>query len=226
MNVKRGMARFAGLLSIVLLAGSTARGNSIPNSNFAVSGAVPVGVVFNTTSSSGSSAAADWGTFVPDPESTASSELLASTDTLSGDVGNMLSFSTNAGFNGSAGNGIFTTGFLLPAGTTGYMDINVSSGTAGEIGFVVGSAFSAGSYSFSGTSGWQRISFSALSGGTDEFGFEIFSSGGGSMLVADPTAPTPEPGTLLLLAWGLLGVALFIRGSSTWRLRLAAVRSR
>ncbi|MFZ0638626.1 MAG: PEP-CTERM sorting domain-containing protein [Candidatus Acidiferrales bacterium] len=202
MNVKKTILRSSGLFAVALLIVGAARGNSIPNPNFTVVG--PSGSPFSTSVSTGTSAAADWGTFVPDPSSVATTELLPSTDTLSGDAGNMLSFATNAGFDGSAGNGVFTTGFFtLPAGTTGFMDINVPTGTSGEIGFVVGSAFSAGSYSFSGTSGWQRITFSSNSGATDEFGFEIFSAGGGSMLVADPTAPTPEPGTLLLLASGL-----------------------
>ena len=213
MNVNGKMLRFAGLLSVALLAAAAARGNSLPNPNFTMPGAVPVGTVFSTSSSTGSSAAADWGTFVPDPNSVASSELLASTDSLSGDLGNMLSFSTDSGFNGSAGNGIFTILPVLPAGTTGYIDINVPMGTSGELGFVVGSAFSAGSVLFGPTSGWQRASFSSLSGATNEFGFEIFSAGGGSMLVADAAAPTPEPGTLLLLGSGLLGFVVFLRRS-------------
>jgi hypothetical protein len=213
MNVKKGMSSLAVFVSAALLGAVTARANSLPNPNFSMPGAVPVGTVFSTSASTGSSAAASWGTFVPDPNSTASSELLASTDTLSGDAGNMLWFSTNSGFNGSAGNGIFTIFSTLPAGTTGFIDINVPTGTSGELGFVVGSAFSAGSYLFGPTSGWQRISFSALSGATDEFGFEIFSGGGGSMYVADATAPTPEPGTLLLLGSGLLGLALALRRS-------------
>jgi hypothetical protein len=210
MNMKRSMLRFAGLLSVTLLAAVAVRANSFPNPNFTVAGATPIGTPFSIGPGGGASAAASWGTFVPDPSSIATSELLPSTDGLSGDAGNMLWFSTNAGFDGSAGNGIFTIFAILPAGTTGYMDINVPTGTSGEIGFVVGSAFSAGSYLFGPTSGWQRISFSSLSGATDEFGFEIFSGGGGSMYVADPTAPTPEPGTLLLLSSGLTGLG-FIR---------------
>lgn len=209
MNLKKVVLHCSGLFAVALLLAGAARANSIPNPNFTVVG--PSGNPFST-SVSGDSAAADWYTFVPDPSSVATTQLLPSTDTLSGDVGNMLSFTTNAGFESSAGNGVFTTGFFtLPMGATGFMDINVPTGTSGEIGFVVGSAFSAGSYSFGATSGWQRISFSSNSGATDEFGFEIFSAGGGSMLVADPTAPTPEPGTLLLLASGLLGLAL-LRG--------------
>ncbi len=212
MNVRRGILRFAGLLSTVLLAAIAARGNAIPNSSFTSAGATPIGTPFSIGPGGGASAAADWYTFVPDPSSIATSELLASTDNLSGDIGNMLSFSTNAGFNGSAGNGIFTSGFFsFPAGTTGYMDINVPTGTSGEIGFVCSDgAFCPGSYAFGATSGWQRVSFSTT-GATDEFGFEIFSAGGGSMLVADPTSPTPEPGTLLLLGSGLLGLAPFVR---------------
>jgi hypothetical protein len=209
MNFKRGVLHCSGLIAMALLVATVARGNSIPNPNFTLVG--PGGNPFTTSVSTATSAAADWGTFVPDPNSVATTQLLPSTDTLSGDVGNMLSFSTNAGFNGSAGNGIFTIFATLPAGTTGYMDINVPTGTSGEIGFVVGSAFSAGSYSFGAPSGWQRISFSSNSGATDEFGFEIFSAGGGSMLVADPTAPTPEPGTLLLLGSGLLGFVPLLR---------------
>ncbi len=202
------------VLTVFLLAtglSSTAvRANSIPNPNFTLVG--PSGSPFTTSISTNTSAAADWGTFVPVPNSTATTELFASTDNLSGDVGNMLSFSTNAGFHLSDGNGVFTTCcfFTVPAGTVGFMDINVTAGTTGELGFVESSgAFSAGSYSFSGTSGWQRVSFSTT-GASGELGFEIFSNGGGSMYVADPTAPTPEPGTLLLLASGLTGIG-FIR---------------
>jgi hypothetical protein len=204
MNKKGSIIRFVGILSIALFAAAAARANSIPNPNFTMPGATAIGTPYSIGyGGSLSSAAADWYTFVPDPGSTATSVLLASTDNLSGDVGNMLSFSTNAGFEMSDGNGIFTAGyFSLPAGTTGFIDINVPMGTNGDIGFVCSDgAFCPGSYLFSATSGWQRISFSTT-GATDEFGFEIFSTGGGSMEVADPTVP--EPGVLLQLGISFL----------------------
>jgi len=200
--------RKAALLLLVVGLSSVAFANNlIPNAGFTVAGAAPIGTPVTTCSPSGGalSAAASWFTFIPDANSCVITQILPSTDNLSGATGpNMLAFTTNAGFDGSAGNGVFGVGMALPQNTTGHVDIFVPAGSSGDIGFVVlGCCFDAKTFSFTATTGWNRVSFTNSQGPSGEFGLEIFSGGGGSIAIADPFASAPEPGSLILLAAGL-----------------------
>lgn len=195
-------------VSLICLSTFALAGNFIPNAGFTSLGAAAaVGDPVTTCSPSGGalSAAASWTTFIPDPNSCVTTTILPSTDTLPGATGpNMLEFTTNAGFDGSAGNGVFSNGLALPANTTGHVDLFVSPGTSGDIGFVVlGCCFSSGTFAFTPTAGWNRVTFSNPEGPSGEFGLEIFSAGGGTIDIANPFATTPEPGSLLMLATGL-----------------------
>jgi hypothetical protein len=183
--------------------------NVIPNGGFDTVGAYgnPVTVA---APGGPASAAAGWYTFLCAPGSSATSALVTSTDPHGG--GLMLTFSTDGGFSGSCGNGLFAgLTSSLAVGSRGSFDINVPAGTTGEIGFVnSGGAFDSGSSAFGPTGGWTSISFSNHDSPTGEVGFEIFSAGGGSLMLDNGMAPVPEPGTgsllaaalLLLLGWG------------------------
>jgi hypothetical protein len=187
--------------------------NVIPNNMFLNIG--PLGNPVITCSPSGGtfSAAANWGTFIPHPNSCVTTTVLPSTDTIQ-PGGNMLEFQTDAGFTGSDGNGVFTCcTFTVSANTAGHVDILVPAGSSGEIGWVVlGCCFSSGSYGFSNTGGvWQRVTFTNPEGPSNEFGLEIFSAGGGTIFIANPYAPSPEPTTLMLLGGGLLAAGMRLR---------------
>ncbi len=177
--------------------------NVIPNGGFDTVGASgnPVTVA---APGGPTSAAADWYNFLCAPDSSGTSALVPSTDPHWG--GLMLTFSTDGGFAGSCGNGLFAgLTSSLPVGSRGSFDINVAAGTTGEIGFVnAGGAFDSGSSAFGPTDGWTNISFTNHDSPTGEVGFEIFSAGGGSLMLDNGIAPVPEPGTGSLLAAALL----------------------
>ncbi len=191
--------------------------NAIPNGGFDTVGAYgnPVTV---PAPGSPASAAADWYTFLCAPGSSGTSTLLPSTDPHGG--GLMLAFSTDGGFSGSCGNGLFAgLTSSLAVGSRGSFDINVAAGTSGEIGFVnSGGAFDSGSSAFGPTGGWTNISFTNHDSPTGEVGFEIFSAGGGSLMLDNGVAPVPESGT-----GGLLGAALLLLLGSRWLTRRSGV---
>jgi hypothetical protein len=156
------------------------------------------------------SAALDWFVFQPDAGSTVTTVLLPTTDPFGG--GNMLGFTTDQGFNGSSANGLFgSTDVVLPAGSTVTIDIDPSPGTSGEVGFVVGGGFSAGTATFGPTTGWQQVTFQNNSGASDELGFEVDSNNGGQLYVDNAVLAAPEPGSLLLFGTALAGLGLLRR---------------
>ena len=202
---------FCGISALLATLATNIRAqNVIPNASFEIVGSS--GNPVTAISPGGPSAAADWSAFLCSPNSTGTSQLVTSTDTLPGGGGLMMDFSTNGGFAGSCGNGLFAnlTSFL-PNGSTGAFDINVYAGTTGILGFVgTSGGFDAGSLSFGPTNGWQRVSFSADSTGAGEIGFEIFSGGGGEIKLDNGFAPTPEPASLALMLIGA-GLAPWLR---------------
>jgi len=209
--------------AVVLIATTAiAKGGTIvPNNELDVVGAG--GTPVTTVGIGGGIAAAQsWLQDVIDPGTFLTTDVVPSTDVLLPPAmrGNMMRITTN-GFSpgGGAGNGVAVVfiGDPVPAGSTGFVDINIEGpGTFGELGFVentqVGTRFDpTGSVFFGGNqqTGWQRLSFSNPTQESGAFELEIlFHPPGadvGQVTIDHLTiSASPEPGDLCAAAGGLV----------------------
>ena len=216
------MTRYTCALTIVLSAATATlnAGTIVPNNelNIAGAGGTPVTTL---AIGGGNSAAQDWLQGAIYPGSFLTSDLVASTDPFLPPPlrGNMMRITTD-GFSpgGGAGNGISVTfiGDPVPAGSTGFIDIDIEvPGTFGELGFVEnngGTRFDPlGSFFFGGgqQTGWQRVSFSNPMQESGAFELEILFHPPGAafgQVAIDHLAvePASEPGSLLMAAGALV----------------------